>query len=76
MILLQIQVILLAALNFLLTNKLLMMMMMMMMMVNCFCGMVDDKRRLDLFPAGTIIRGPHHRESLARRVQDLSFHRI
>ena len=68
MILLQIQVILLAALNFSLTNKLLMMMMMMMMMMNCFCGMVNDKTRLDLFPTGTIIRGPHHRESLAHRV--------
>ena len=26
-----------------------------------------DERRLALFPAGTIVRHPHHRESLTRR---------
>ena len=28
------------------------------------------KRRLALFPAGTIVRDPHHRESPTRREQD------
>ena len=44
-----------------------MMMMMMMMMMNCFCGMVTDERRLALFSAGTIVRDPHHHESLTRQ---------
>ena len=35
----------------------------------------DDERRLALFPAGTIVRDPHHRESTTRRVQDLSLRR-
>ena len=34
---------------------------MMMMMMNYFCGMVD------LFLVGTIVRDPHHPESLTRR---------
>ena len=34
------------------------MMMMMMMMMNCFCG-------------GTIVRDPHHRESLTRCGEDV-----
>ena len=37
--------------------------------MNCFCGMVA------LFPAGTIVRDPHHRESLTagfEPVQNLS----
>ena len=42
---------------------------MMMMMKNCYCGMVA------LFSAGTIVRDPHHRESLTRREQDLNLHR-
>ena len=50
-----------------------MMMMMMMMMRNCFCGMVDwQKALLALFPAGTIVGDPHHREPLARREQALN----
>ena len=39
-------------------------------MMNCFCGMVD--RRKASFPAGTIVRDPHHRESSTRRKQDLN----
>ena len=38
---------------------------MIMMMMNRFCGMVD-RRRLALFPAGTIVRDPHHLESPSR----------
>ena len=48
-------------------------MMMIMMMMNCFCGMVD--RCLALFPAGTVVRDPHHRESPTRRVQGLNLGR-
>ena len=41
-----------------------------------FCGMdVTDKRRLALFPAGTIVRDPHHRESPTRREQDMNLRR-
>ena len=41
-----------------------------------FCGMVlIDKRRLALFPAGTIVRDPHHRESPTRREQDMNLRR-
>ena len=47
-----------------------MMMMMMMMIMNCFCGMVDQPKAFTLIPAGTIARGPHHRESLTRDEQD------
>ena len=35
-------------------------------MMNSFCGMVG-KRCLVLFPAGTIVRDPHHCESLTCR---------
>ena len=52
------------------------MMMMMMLMMNCFCDMVDQKRRLALFPARTIIRDPHHREFPTRREQVLNQRRI
>ena len=38
-----------------------------------FCD--DEFFRLALFPAGTIVRGPHHRKSLTRREQGLSLHR-
>ena len=41
-----------------------------MMKMNCFCGMVD--RRKALFPAGTIIGGPHQRESPTHREHDLT----
>ena len=46
-----------------------------MMIVNCFVVWLTDERRLALFPAGTIVRGPHHRESLTRREQDLNLRR-
>ena len=42
---------------------------------DCFCVWLTDKRRLGLFPAGTIDRDPHHRESLTRREQDLNLRR-
>ena len=45
------------------------------MMMNCFCGIVDRKRRLTLFPAGTIVRDPQHRESLARHDQGWNLRR-
>ena len=37
--------------------------------------MVDIKRSLALFPAGTIARDPHHRESPTRHEQDLNLQR-
>ena len=40
-----------------------MMKMMMMMMMNCFVVWLTEERRLALFPAGIIVRDPHHRES-------------
>ena len=36
---------------------------------------LTDERRLALFPAGTIVRDPHHRESPTRRNQDLNLRR-
>ena len=36
---------------------------------------LTDERRLALFPAGTIVRHPHHRESPTRREQDLNLRR-
>ena len=33
---------------------------------------LTDERRLALFPARTIVRDPHHRESPARREQGLN----
>ena len=44
-------------------------------MMNCFVVWLTDKRRLALFPAGTIVRDPHHRESPARREQGLGLRR-
>ena len=44
-------------------------------MMNCFCGVVTDKRRLALFLAGTIVRDPLHCESPSRREQDLNLRR-
>ena len=42
------------------------------MMMNCFCGMVDQKkRRLALFTGGSIVRDPQHLESTTSREQDL-----
>ena len=53
-----------------------MMMMMIMMMMKCFCGIVErQKAFLALFPAGTIVRDPHHRESQTRREQGLNLRR-
>ena len=52
-----------------------MIMMMMMMMMNCFCGMVDRRKGLALFPIGTIVRDPHHREAPTRHEQGLNLRR-
>ena len=49
------------------------MMMMMMMMVSVVW--LIDGRRLALFPAGTIVKDPHHRESPTRREQGLNLRR-
>ena len=46
-----------------------------MMMMNCFVVWLTDERRLALFPAGTIVRDPHHRESPTRREQDMNLRR-
>ena len=45
-----------------------------MMIMNCFVVWLTDERRLALFPAGTIVRDPHHRESPTRR-EDIKFYR-
>ena len=37
-----------------------------------FVVCLTDERRWTLFPAKTIVRGPHHRESPTRRKQDLN----
>ena len=36
---------------------------------------LTEERRLALFPAGTIVRDPHHRESPTRREQGLNLRR-
>ena len=46
----------------------------MMMMMNCFCDMVDRRKVFSLI-AGTIVRDPHHRESLTCREQVLNLRR-
>ena len=51
------------------------MMMMIMMMMIVFEVWLTDERCLALFPAGTIIRDPHHRESPTRREQSLNLRR-
>ena len=38
-----------------------------MMMINYFVLWLTNERHLALFPAGTIVRDPHHRESLSSR---------
>ena len=43
--------------------------------LNCFVVWLTDKRCLVLFPAGTIARNAHHRESPTRRMQDLNLRR-
>ena len=40
-----------------------------------FVVWLTDERRLALFPAATIVRDPHHRESPTRRQQDLNLRR-
>ena len=45
------------------------------MMMNCFCGTVDRLKAFSLFPAGTIVRDPHHRKSPTRREQGLNLRR-
>ena len=40
------------------------------MMMSFWRVWLTDEKRLALFPAGTIIRDPHHRESPTRREQD------
>ena len=45
------------------------------MMMNCFCGMVDRRKGVALFSAGTIVIDPHHCESPTRRGQDLNLRR-
>ena len=45
------------------------------MMMNFFVVWLTDERRLALFPAGTIVRDPHHRESPTRREQGLNLRR-
>ena len=53
-----------------------MMMMMMMKMMNCYYGMwLTDGKSLALFPAGTFVRDPHHREYTTRREQSLNLRR-
>ena len=49
--------------------------MMTMMMMNCFMVWLTDERRLALFPAGTTVSDPHHRESPTRREQDMNLRR-
>ena len=45
--------------------------------LNCFFVVwLTDERRLALFPVGTIVRDPHHRESPTRREQGLNLRRI
>ena len=44
----------------------------MMIMMNCVVVWLTDERRLALFPAGTTVRDPHHRESPTRREQGLN----
>ena len=43
-----------------------------MKMMNCSCAWLTDEMPLALFPAGTIVRDPHHRESPTRREQGLN----
>ena len=43
--------------------------------MNCFVLWLTDERRLVLFPEGTIVRDPRHRQSLARREEDLKLRR-
>ena len=49
---------------------------MMMMTMNCFVVWLTGEKRLALFPAGTIVRDPHHSELLTRCDQDFNLRRI
>ena len=49
--------------------------MMMMMMMSCFLVLLTNERQLTLFPAGTIVRDLHYRESPTRREEDLNLRR-
>ena len=49
--------------------------MMMMMMMNCFIVWLIEERRLALFPAGSIVRDPHHSKSPARHEVGLNLRR-
>ena len=40
-----------------------------------YCGMADRQKTFSLFPAGTIVRDPHHSESPTRREQGLNLRR-
>ena len=40
-----------------------------------FCGTLDDQRRSAFFPAGNIVRDPHHLISPTRREQDWNLRR-
>ena len=40
-----------------------------------FVVSLTDEKRLALFPAGTIVRDPQHRESTTRREQDSNLRR-
>ena len=44
-------------------------------MMNCFVVWLTDERCLAVFPAGTIVRDPHHRESPARHEEALNLRR-
>ena len=46
-----------------------------MIMMMVFVEWLTDERRLALFPAGTIVRDPRHRESPKRREQGLNLRR-
>ena len=47
----------------------------MMMMMSCLVSWLTEERRLVLFPAGTIVKVPHHCKLLMRCKQDLTLHR-
>ena len=46
-----------------------------MMMTIVFVVWFTDERRLALFPVGTTVRDPHHRESPTRRGRDMNLRR-
>ena len=54
-----------------------MIMMMLIMVLNCFCGMIDQQKTLELISNRNIVRDPHHCESLTgfELEQDLNFNK-